>query len=315
MSGFFIQGSFGPVGNFEVVVPSRLTPGLVHYWRDNNSSNLTWSNPTRFGSALGFISGGVSLIESSFGSPGNLELVVSTGGQLYYFWRDSGLSLTWNGPFYITGGVSGVPGLIQSRFGTRGNFEVVVPASDRGLVHYWRNNDDPSLPWNGPTSFGRSLGPVDSVSLIQSNFGDPGNLEVVASSGGQAYHFWRDSGPSFNWNGPFLLSGIFGCPSLIQSRFGSQGNFELVVSTPSGGLAHYWRNNDDPGLPWSAPTPFTGLIRFGLISLIQSNFGNSGNLEVMAGTFDPNGGELAHVWRDSGPSSSWSFPLIAETGV
>ncbi len=315
MSGFFVQGGLGSAGNFEVVVPSRSAPGLVHYWRDNNSPSLTWSGPTRFGSALGIINGGVTLIESNLRSPGNLEVVVSTAGQLYYFWRDSGPDATWNGPFYITCRVSGVPGLIQSRFGTKGNFEVVVPSSDGGLVHFWRDNDDPRQPWHGPTSFGRSLGMVDSASLIQSNFGYPGNLEVVASVGGQAYHFWRDSGPFFNWNGPFLLSGIFGYPSLIQSRFGSQGNFELVVSTPSGGLAHYWRNNDDPGLPWSAPTPFTGLIRFGLISLIQSNFGNPGNLEVIAGTFDPAGGELAHIWRDSALSSSWSFPFIAQTGV
>ena len=317
MSGFFIQGRFGSVGNFEVVVPSGSAPGLVHYWRNNHNPSLTWSGPTRFGAALGAIDGGVTLIESNFSSPGNLEVVTSVGGQLYHFWRDSGPSFTWNGPFFITDGVSGVPGLIQSRFGIRGNFEVVVPASGSGLLHFWRNNDDPSLPWSGPTSFGGSLGLVDSVSLIQSSFGNPGNLEVVASARGQAYHFWRDSGPSFNWNGPFLLNGIFGSPSLIQSRFGSRGNFELVVSTPSGGLVHYWRNNDDPSLPWSAPTPIGGLIRFGFISLIQSNFGSSGNLEVIAGTFDPNAGaELAHVWRDSGPSvSSWSFPFIAEIWV
>jgi hypothetical protein len=256
------------------------------------------------------------LIQSNFGNPGNLEVVVSVGGKLYHLWRDSGPSFTWSDPFLVTSGVSGIPGLIQSRFGTQGNFEVVVPASGGGLVHYWRDNDDPSFPWSGPTPFGGSVGAVDSISPIQSNFGNPGNLEVVASAGGQIYHFWRDSGPSFTWNGPFLLSGIVGSPSLIQSRFGSQGNFELVVSNLSGGLTHYFRNNDDPNLPWSGPTLFGGLTQFGLASLIESNFGSPGNLEVLAGTFDPiAGAELVHFWRDSGPSFTWNGPFIAETGI
>src|SRR5262249_40542112 len=43
---------------------------------------------------------------------------------------------------------------------------------------------------------------------------------------------------------------------LIQSIFGAQGNFEMVVSLSSGGLAHYWRNNDDPTLPWNGPFEF-----------------------------------------------------------
>ena len=41
--------------------------------------------------------------------------------------------------------------------------------------------------------------------MIQSNFGSPGNLEVICNAGGQLYFFWRDSGPSFTWNGPFPL--------------------------------------------------------------------------------------------------------------
>jgi hypothetical protein len=38
-----------------------------------------------------------------------------------------------------------------------------------------RNNDDPNLPWSQPTVFGESLGNVQAVSLIQSNFGNPGS--------------------------------------------------------------------------------------------------------------------------------------------
>jgi hypothetical protein len=105
--------------------------------------------------------------------------------------------------------MTGNPVLIQSRFGHQGNFELVVPSSQGGLVHFWRNNDDTLLlPWSGPTFFGQSLGPVDAVTMIQSNFGDPGNLEVVARVGNGLHFLWRDSGPSFTWSNPFLLFAI-----------------------------------------------------------------------------------------------------------
>jgi hypothetical protein len=44
--------------------------------------------------------------------------------------------------------------------------------------------------------------------------------------------------------------------SLIQSTYGKKGNFELVVPLATGGLAHYSRNNDQEGLPWSEPVIF-----------------------------------------------------------
>jgi hypothetical protein len=48
-----------------------------------------------------------------------------------------------------------------------------------------------------------------------------------------------------------------GIPSLIQSFFGQQvRNFEVVVPLASGGLAHYYRDNDAPGAPWMGPNIF-----------------------------------------------------------
>jgi hypothetical protein len=134
-------------------------------------------------------------------------------------------------------------------------------------------------------------------------------LEVIATVSGQAYHFWRDSGPSFTWNGPETLAFTFpnplGSPSLIQSQFGSQGNFELVGNIPDA---------DDPSFPWSGPTYFS-VGAFGPSSLIQSNFGNPGNLEVVTIGAGGGGYDLVHFWRDSGPSFTWSNGDIAETGI
>jgi hypothetical protein len=93
-----------------------------------------------------------------------------------------------------------VPTLVQSRFGNKGNFELLTPMASGGLAHYWRNNDDPKLPWHGPTIFGQELGIVASVSSIERKFGNPGNLEIVV--GGTTIDFlWRDLGPAFARNG------------------------------------------------------------------------------------------------------------------
>jgi hypothetical protein len=58
-------------------------------------------------------------------------------------------------------------------------------------------SESPRYPWSLPTVFGTNAGPpaLLSPTMIESNFGSPGNLEVicnVVSSGGspnQLYHF------------------------------------------------------------------------------------------------------------------------------
>ena len=127
------------------------------------------------------------------------------GDTLHAFWRDSGPTFTWKGPVQIATGAAGNPVLIQSRFGQTGNFELAYPLAAGGIGIKWRNNDAPGLPWSATTSFGQTLGPVDGVSMIQSNFGTPGNLEVVAHVGSALHAFWRDSGPTYSWNGPYQI--------------------------------------------------------------------------------------------------------------
>jgi hypothetical protein len=103
------------------------------------------------------------------------------------------------------------PVLIQSRFGTHGNFELVTTyhganMPEGALAHFRRNNDDPNHPWSEPPLVGGELGLIGWVTMIQSNFGDPGNLEVICEAGpGELYYLWRGSGPTFTWNGPYPL--------------------------------------------------------------------------------------------------------------
>ena len=230
---------------------------------------------------------------------------------LFVLNRDDIPSIGWSvrlGPAARSSGF-----LAQSNFGGKGNFELVLPTSggDRGgLAHFWRDNDDPSLPWTGPTLIGADVGPVDAVALLQSNFGDPGNLEVVARIGDRLALFSRESGPPWTWQGPtFFLSGASGVPGFVQSHFGDKGNFELVTPMQQGGVVHLWRNNDAPDLPWSAPSaPFAAQERVLAASLIESSFGtpgSGGNLEVVLDSSDD---RYLHFWRQDGPPWSWTGP-------
>ncbi|HWF27239.1 MAG TPA: hypothetical protein VG327_02470 [Mycobacterium sp.] len=327
-----IQSRFGAQGNFELVTTHHdagdAGGALAHFWRNNDDPpTYPWSLPTVFGTNVGppaLIS--PTMIESNFGTPGTLEVICLGAAQVpakefFYFWRESGPTFKWDGPESLPitppQGVTGNPVLIQSRFGDKGNFELVCPAFGGGLAHMWRDNDDPGYPWSEPTVFGSDLDGIEGVTMIQSNFGSPGNLEVICSaatvngSPNRLYYFRRDSGPTFTWNGPYFLpitppGGVVGPPALIQSRFGKQGNFELVTPVKNGGLAHYWRDNDDPNRPWNGPTLFGGgLGVVSWVTLIQSNFGDPGNLEVICETGP---GQIYHFWRDSGPTFTWNGP-------
>ena len=307
-----IQGRFLSPGNFELVAPLA-SGGLAHYSRVNSDPALPWFGPETFGIDVGLFDA-VTMIQSNFttGGPGNLEVIALWSGQLLFFWREDVPPYIWHGPFEFplplpgSGTVTGNPSMIQGRFGKRGNFELVTPLADGGLVHYWRDNDNQNLPWHGPAIFAQDLGIVDAVSMIQSDFtsGGPGNLEVIARTGGQLWHYTREDVPPFQWSGPLILpqdrlaSGYF---SFIESRFGPilKGYFQVVTPLVDGGLAHYTRDNNANGHPWIGPEIFgTGLGSIEAVSLIQSTFSSSntgvGNLELVALSLPI----LVHFWRE-----------------
>src|SRR5207237_208079 len=107
--------------------------------------------------------------------------------------------------------------LVQSNWGVRGNFEVATPIAAGGLAHLWRNNDGGGLPWSVPYYFGAGF--ADDVSLLQSSYDSPGNLEVVARYGDRLIHFYRSK--DLKWHETVqIASGVTGTPALIESTFG-----------------------------------------------------------------------------------------------
>jgi len=232
-----------------------------------------------------------------------------TGNVLAFNFFDA-KTLTWRGPFPIIAdgtpitGVTGNPVLIQGTFGRQGNFEMLVPQGDR-LMHYFRDNDTRDFAWHaagGLPTIEPSQGPHGlagipvGVTLIQGNFGSPGNFEAVVRMRPNLlsvrthslFFYFFDSTPK-RWHGPFPMvaegkpiTDVSGDPVLIQSTFGRHGNFELLV--PQGDkLMHYFRDNDAPDKPWKFVTELPAVSGETLVgaTFVQGNFGSPGNLEAV----------------------------------
>lgn len=142
--------------------------------------------------------------ESSKASPAGTTPPASRSRKI----KDQSTKAEFSSPSNLKGPVSGQPALIQSTYGNLGNFDVVIPRPDGGLAHYWRNNDIEDLPWQGPEIFGLDAGFFDGVSLIQSNFGFKGNLELLAVDIGcySLMHFWQETGLKTGWKGPVHIN-------------------------------------------------------------------------------------------------------------
>jgi hypothetical protein len=248
--GYLIQSNFGNKGNFEVVAAVQ-GGHLQHFYRDNDDPKTPWAATATFGSN---IVGSPSLIQSNLGNKGNFEVVVRIGGgQFQHFYRDNDKANTpWAATEVFGSGVTGATSLIQSNVGNKGNFEVVAAVGGKQLEHFFRNNDVANTPWASTKTFA-TLDMTSATSLIQSNYGDKDNFEVVATfAGGELAVFYRNNDDG-TWGGDEAVGygGITGAISLIQSNYGKQGNFE-VVGALSGQLQHFYRNNDasDPTSAW-----------------------------------------------------------------
>jgi len=140
----------------------------------------------------------VALIQSNFGTPGNLEVVVRIGNRLAHLYKDSGGG--WKKSNFSFDGAAGIPGFIQSTRGNKGHFEVLTPLTAGGMKHLWRDNDSSDLHWHQSDNFGN--GSIDAATIIQSNFGPSGsgNLEAVARTGNCVDHYWRPAAASGMWS-------------------------------------------------------------------------------------------------------------------
>jgi hypothetical protein len=122
-----------------------------------------------------------------------------------------------------------------------------------GLLRWW-GEGSPSL-GRRRSPLGRSGGGRSTTAryapataaLIQSNFGPPGQLDIVSQM------IALLDGPVEIRADRASISNVRGTPALIQSTFGTNGNFEMMVIQQDR-VAHYWRDNDQADSPWHGPT-------------------------------------------------------------
>jgi hypothetical protein len=223
-----IQGRFLRRGNFELVTPLA-SGGLAHYSRVNDVAGVPWAGPEVFAQDMGVFDA-VSLVQTAFssgGGAGDLHIVASARGQLFFYRRDDVPPYAWHGPevvpIALPGAsdpiVNGCPSLVFAPFGpiVHGFDEILVPVAPSGFAHVTRE-DQFGVMWNGPSLVGPQIGQVDALSAIRSSFSFTGsglgNIELIVLSQGQLFHFWRQDRNWFadttantvDWFGPWVVT-------------------------------------------------------------------------------------------------------------
>jgi kumamolisin len=266
-SGYNItaDGVASITGGTSAVAP--LYAGLVALLNSNLDWQVGYLNPTLYGlggtnvfrdvadgvsNALGTAPGYTSVPGwdacTGWGSIDGMQLLTALRGGL------------------VTGNTSMIEGSFRGDSSKPGNFEALV-LEGSNLVHYWRDNSDPNLPWD--RSVVVSSVATAAACLIEGSFrGDsskPGNFEALVLEGSNLVHYWRDnSDPNLPWYpGAIVSLSASGPACMIEGSFrgdsSNPGNFEALVNqvVPIVGCnatIHYWRDNSDPKLPWYSGT-------------------------------------------------------------
>ena len=184
-------------GNFEAIVRMQRAGQSFLAFYVFDSGSLKWNGPaelTADGEPITGVTGDPALIQSTFGTQGNFELVVPQGNRLvHYFrdndtpdfpWRKSGASIPgFDGP-----GLPAVPtaiSLIQSNFGQR--LQVIRSFEGGRITWTSHTGADPSfthhtsIHYKGMHCFAKSFGPgADEPYAVVSVF-DPGSRALVAT--------------------------------------------------------------------------------------------------------------------------------------
>lgn len=253
------------------------------------------------------VAGNPALAQGRLGPAGNFEVVTpSAFSGITHIWRNNGVAGTpWEQPFQTAWAAGPVDALtmIFSDLANPGSLEVVARYGTT-LSFLWRDGG-PALRWRAPIPV--TSGAAGVPSMIQSTFGQRGNFELVTpAAGGGLFHIFRDNDAAGSpWSGKTSFGASLGtvdAVSLVQSTLGG-GSFEVVLRIGTR-LVHIYRT---AGRVWFASIPtaiMTGVT--GVPSMIQSDFGTIGNLEVVVPAA---AGGLIHVWRDNDQASyPWQTP-------
>ncbi|MBO3745267.1 hypothetical protein J5X84_04240 [Streptosporangiaceae bacterium NEAU-GS5] len=236
----------------------------------------------------------------------NFEMLATADGpRVKHWWREGGAPYPWNQATEFGSDCAYCPTLTSTSYNR--NFETVYLTTGGRLHHWWF--DQNTHGWKD----GGVFGPADAAGVpgfIQSNYGAPGNFEVVVRlAGGRLQHWWRDGGG--NWHpGPVFAAGVaHSGATLIQGNYGGRGNFELVCVLGTGQMQHWFRANDSGG-GWYPTAVFGGGVSSPPV-MIQGQYGmtteNSiGNFELCVAA----GGRVQHWWRNNTYGQTWTMSAV-----
>jgi hypothetical protein len=260
----FIQSNFGTddggKGNFEVVVVEDSNK-LCHYYRSHKNypdKVGKFQQSECFETTSSIFPTAPALIQSTFGTRGNFEVVVQLDGQFCHYYRINDRrkgvdGFRWGKSECKGDNITSAPALIQSTFGTSDikNFEVVVQQGDK-LSHWSRDNNMQDLPWYEREDEFVTSNPINideaGVTLIQQDIDVNGSTQrnfIVAGvqSNGKAC-IWKRNNDIDNedWNfrcianypvsaglevkGPLPPSGR---PALLGNKVSNENGLELIV--------------------------------------------------------------------------------------
>ncbi|WP_446326977.1 galactose oxidase-like domain-containing protein [Burkholderia pseudomallei] len=282
--GILIQSPYSGAGNFELLAGDEY--GMLHCLRRTNDNGAQWM--VAVGDGMGSknsVSGYCHTYSTNYT---NIEAAVVDDGAVKTYFRSN--STPWSAHKTISiGDAQGFPAYLQSNRNGAQQLELVVGMRRGGMVHYWRDDKD-GFTWKQSSIFGS--GQVKGVSVMQGNYIGPdnnANLELVA---------WVDD--------------------RLESWCCEGRAWRKICNIATGGIAHYWRNNDAEGIPWS----FTGTIGTGAYvaaGLLQSQNGVKGDFEAIglraSGKADVFRRGDTLVWENSATVSPFSEGTAADVGV
>jgi hypothetical protein len=325
-SACLIEGGFGRkfLGAFQSARPGNFEALILegneirHYSHDSSDVTKLWnklSQITTQATGAACITERLSkrvVTASEVVSPGNFEAVVIETNKLQHYSRNnSAPGNPWTLQGTVTNQATGSGCIIESSFITANQkcLEAVVLEGSNlehyhNLVHYQRDNADGQWKRQGEFITDKATGPG---CIIQSSFasGQHGNFEVVVLEGSQLVHYWKDNAANKWHRGKVITDVATTSGWIVQSRVSdsqTHSNFEVVVcegrpEQRPWQLVHYWKDNSDTGSPWRRGQVITTNAT-GSGCIIQSNFGNIGNFEVVVPEKDSEGNpKLVHYWN------------------
>ncbi|MEU6893095.1 C1 family peptidase [Streptomyces sp. NPDC046557] len=238
----------------------------------------------------------------------NFELAAPTGdGSLRHWWREGEPPFAWTPGKTFAHDASGRPAFTGTTYNR--NMESLHVTTGGRLRHWYYEQSGGA--WRDGGAFGPGDAAIGSTpAFIQSDYGKPGNFEVVVrTADGRLNHWWRINGAPWTWNdGGRFGSGIahFG-PALVQTR---SRHLDLVATRTDGRMQLWWRDDRDH-FAWHPGEVFGSAIT-SAPCLIEGQYGatdeeSAGNYELCVVGAD---GRVEHWWRGNAGGGAWARSAV-----